>query len=288
MDIIAPVLTPFRGDRVDLEKFGHHASNILKKGVDALFVAGTTGLGPALSLEEKKTLLEAAAGLTKRVIMQVGSLRHEEVLELLSYSRRFDVEAVASVPPYYFPRLSERQVAKYFKNLCARSPHPVYLYNYPAAVGRDVHAQLAKQIGCISGVKDTSEELAHTLAYKRLMPAVKVYNGADNLIAPAFAAGLDGVVASAANYLPEALRAMKEAAAEGDLRKAMAVQSLLYEVLEVARPLGYLAAVYELVEAFQGYAAGEPRPPIYPLEDEERRSLRGALEGVRERLRGLI
>ncbi|WP_252896839.1 hypothetical protein [Metallosphaera hakonensis] len=36
------------------EALKQHATNLLNKGVDLIFLNGTTGLGPALSKEEKK------------------------------------------------------------------------------------------------------------------------------------------------------------------------------------------------------------------------------------------
>lgn len=285
MDIIAPVVTPFKSGKLDLEAFVAHIRNIAKKGVDAVFVAGTTGLGPALSVEERRALLEAAASAAKRIIFQVGALNLDDVLALVKHAERFDVEAVASVPPYYFPRLSERQIAKYFKDICSATSLPVYLYNYPAATGRDVDARMAKEIGCLKGVKDTNEDIAHTLAYKRFMPDIKAYNGSDSLVLASFAVGLDGVVASSANYVPEVLVGIREAVRAGDLERAKRLQFAINEILDAARPLGYSSAVYELIKAFQGYDVGEPRPPIYPLEGEDKAKLAAAVSRIREALR---
>ncbi len=285
MDIIAPVVTPFRSGKLDLDAFASHIRNIVRKGVDAVFVAGTTGLGPALSVEERKALLEAAASAAKRVIFQAGALNLDDVVALVKYAERFDVEAVASVPPYYFPRLSERQIVRYFKDICSATSLPVYLYNYPTATGKDVDARIAKEIGCLKGVKDTNEDIAHTLAYKRLLPDMRAYNGSDSLVLASFAVGLDGVVASSANYMPEVLVGIREAVRAGDLERARRLQFLINEVLDVARPLGYSSAVYELIKAFQGYDVGEPRPPIYPLEDEDKDKLAAAVSKIKEALR---
>ncbi len=284
MDIIAPVVTPFRSGKLDLDAFASHIRNITRKGVDAVFVAGTTGLGPALSVEERKALLEAAASAAKRIIFQVGALNLDDVLALVKYAERFNVEAVASVPPYYFPRLSERQIVKYFKDICSATSLPVYLYNYPAATGKDVDAKTAREIGCLKGVKDTNEDIAHTLAYKRLVPGIKAYNGSDSLVLASFAVGLDGVVASSANYLPEVLVKIRDAVRAGDVSRARSLQFLINEVLDAARPLGYSSAVYELVRLFQGYDVGGPRPPIYPLDDEERGKLAAAVAKIKEAL----
>nr|Q704D1.1 RecName: Full=2-dehydro-3-deoxy-D-gluconate/2-dehydro-3-deoxy-phosphogluconate aldolase; Short=KD(P)G aldolase [Thermoproteus tenax]CAF18463.1 2-Keto-3-deoxy-(6-phospho-)gluconate aldolase [Thermoproteus tenax] len=285
MEIVAPVITTFRGGRLDPELFANHVKNITSKGVDVVFVAGTTGLGPALSLQEKMELTDAATSAARRVIVQVASLNADEAIALAKYAESRGAEAVASLPPYYFPRLSERQIAKYFRDLCSAVSIPVFLYNYPAAVGRDVDARAAKELGCIRGVKDTNESLAHTLAYKRYLPQARVYNGSDSLVFASFAVRLDGVVASSANYLPELLAGIRDAVAAGDIERARSLQFLLDEIVESARHIGYAAAVYELVEIFQGYEAGEPRGPVYPLDPEEKAWLRAAVAKAKSQLR---
>ncbi|MEM1615751.1 MAG: bifunctional 2-dehydro-3-deoxy-phosphogluconate/2-dehydro-3-deoxy-6-phosphogalactonate aldolase [Pyrobaculum sp.] len=282
MDVVSPIITPFRNGKLDIDTFALHAKNLLRKGVDALFVAGSTGLGPALGLEEKKALLEAAASLTKRVILHVSSLNFEDVLALLKYADKFDIEAVAPLPPYYYPGIPEKHVVKYFRDLCGATAHPLYLYNYPAAAGRDVNAKLAKEVGCLRGVKDTGEDLGHTVQYKRLMPWMKVYKGSDALIFASYASGLDGVVVSSTNYLPEAVSRIRDYVKEGRLEEARKLQNVILELLDVGRSVGYQSAVYEYVKIFQGYDAGEPRPPIYPLDAEEKAKLAEAAEKVKE------
>ncbi|BBD73167.1 2-dehydro-3-deoxy-phosphogluconate aldolase [Sulfodiicoccus acidiphilus] len=285
-DIIVPTVTPFTPEgKVDLEKLKEHVTHLVRKGVDVIFLNGTTGMGPALSPEEKLAVLKSVYDVTNRVIFQVGGLNLYDVVKLARESKDFDIVGVASYPPYYFPRMREDWVLRYFRDLCAASPHPVYLYNYPLATGFDVSPALAKEIGCLKGVKDTTQDLAHPLSLKRVLPDLKVYTGADTLVLPSMASGLDGVVSALGNYAPELLLRVRNLVNDGKLREAVEVQQVIAELIDLSRKYGSLAANYVLVRELQGHDVGVPRPPVYPVVDEAR--LRSELEPLKRRVESL-
>ncbi|ARM77074.1 2-dehydro-3-deoxyphosphogluconate aldolase [Acidianus manzaensis] len=265
MDIVVPILTPFNNGKIDKEAVKTHVGNLLKKGVDIIFVNGTTGLGPALSKDEKKEMLDAVLDVTNKVIFQVGSLNMNEVIELVRYANDKDVLAVASYPPYYFT-LPEEFIILYFKDICEESKHDVYLYNYPGATGKDVNVEMVKKIGCLTGVKDTNPDFQHTIKYREV-EGMKVYNGLEGL-AIASMSVLDGTVVGAGNYAPELFSQLREYLKDGDMKKAMEVQLLINKLVGLTQKYGQFSAVYELTKAFQGYDVGSPRPPIYSLESK--------------------
>jgi 2-dehydro-3-deoxy-phosphogluconate/2-dehydro-3-deoxy-6-phosphogalactonate aldolase len=75
---IVPVITPFRANRVDIEKLKHHARALLDDGMDFLFIAGTTSLGPSLTSDEKLQMVDELQEFAPKLILQVGSLNLEE------------------------------------------------------------------------------------------------------------------------------------------------------------------------------------------------------------------
>ncbi len=270
MEIVVPILTPFneKGE-IDGEKVRTHVENLLKKGIDIIFVNGTTGVGPALSKDEKKKMLDLVLDVTNKVIFQVGSLNMNEVLDLVNYANERDIIAVASYPPYYFSMPKEFLV-KYFKEICEKSKHPVYLYNYPGATGKDVDVNLAKEIGCLAGVKDTNSDFAHTIKYKEL--GIKTYNGFENLAVASFSV-LDGTVVGAGNYMPELFSQLREYVKAGDVKKAVELQLKIDKIDETTIPYGKISSMYYLVKELQGYDIGLPRPPMFPLEESKVKEL---------------
>ncbi|WP_449462113.1 dihydrodipicolinate synthase family protein [Tardisphaera miroshnichenkoae] len=280
-EVIAPVLTPFSGGAPDLEVMKAHVRAILDQGVDAVFACGTTGLGPSLTFQEKIGVLRSISDVTDKVIMQIGGLNMDEVLGLVKECNDRDIMGVASFPPYYYQRLPESHLVRYFQNIAELSEHPVYVYNYPAGTGKDLDPGLVSKVPVV-GVKDTSENLAHSMEYKRKVPSLKVYNGSDFLAAISLLV-LDGTVASAANFVPKLFSAMKRDASSAQRARLLRAQFAIDEIVELGRKYGYLSSIYDITSYFMGYGVGGPRPPIFPLEESEREQLLRQLAELKER-----
>jgi len=284
-EVVVPVLTPFKGGALDVDGLKAHVTSLMEAGVDAIFLEGTTGLGPSLTPDERRALMNAASGVTGKVIVQVGGLDMEAVLGLVRAANDLDLLGVASFPPPYYQRITAAQLMRYFDALHEASEHPVYLYNYPAGTGKDLDAKAASAMPWLKGVKDTSESLGHTMDYKRLIPQLKVYNGSDGLIAPSLAF-LDGTVPSAANYATEAVLMIRDLIKSGRIQEAMRLQFVINDLVEAGRSFGYLSSVYSLTKLMRGYDVGGPRPPVFPLsegeEDALKKAIRGALKSLEE------
>jgi len=286
MEIITPILTPFKnnGD-IDKEALKTHVNNLITKGIDLIFLNGSTGLGPALSKDEKLSTLKTIYDTTGKIIFQVGGLNINEVIELLKASKEYDIVGVASYSPFYFPRIPEKMLIKYFKTIEEYSPHPIYIYNYPLATGYDISAKTLEKFmdSKFVGIKDTNQDLSHSLEYKSLKN-FKVYNGSDSLIYYSLLS-LDGSVTAASNYLPEIVVKMKNLIQNGKLNEALELQKLIISILEISRKYGQLSSNYLLVREFQGYNVGIPRGPIFPLEDEDVKALIQEINPLKDKIK---
>src|SRR4026208_1884939 len=76
----------------------------IKAGVQGLFVLGSTGQGPAMTIEERKQA--AAIGRDQArsrvsVIIHSGTADAQSAVELAEHAAAQKADAVAIVPPYY-------------------------------------------------------------------------------------------------------------------------------------------------------------------------------------------
>ena len=55
--IVVPIVTPLNSGGVDEEAAMELVEGLVRGGVHGLFVAGTTGEGPLLSVEERRSML---------------------------------------------------------------------------------------------------------------------------------------------------------------------------------------------------------------------------------------
>jgi len=270
---IVPMVTSFREGHIDTKLLEGHAKHLLDSGIDYLFLMGSTGLGPALSFDERRTCIDALAKYSERIICQVGSLNFDDSLRLAEYAKAKRFEYLGALPPYYFPRLPESLMVKYFSKLS--SIHPTILYNFPLTTGYDISPQTIKLVnesgGKIVGIKDTVTDVSHMLLYKwELGKDFLVFCGPDSLILPALNSGLDGAVPGTGNYIPNVIGRLFQ---DANTEKGMQLQRLVTLVSKLAQKYGQWSANYSLIRLLKNYDAGSPRAPIFPLSAEEEKNL---------------
>ena len=270
---IVPMVTSFRDGQIDAKLLESHAKHLLESGVDYLFVMGSTGLGPTLSLEERIVCINTLANYSEKAICQVGSLNLDDSLRIAEYAKEKRFKYLGALPPYYFPRLPENLLVKYFARIS--SIHPTILYNFPLTTGYDISPQTVKSVnekgGKIVGVKDTVTDVSHMLSYKwELGKDFLVFCGPDLLILPALNSGLDGAVAGSGNYIPNIIGKLFQ---EAGTERGFQLQRLVASVSKLAQKYGQWSANYSLIRLLKNYDAGSPRAPLFPLSAEEEKSL---------------
>jgi 2-dehydro-3-deoxy-phosphogluconate/2-dehydro-3-deoxy-6-phosphogalactonate aldolase len=271
---IVPLVTPFRANKPDTQKLANHAQKLLDDGIDYVFIGGTTGLGASLTTDEKLFMLDGLRKFAPQLMVQVGSLNLEESMKLAEHARNSKLHAIVSYPPYFYPRMQDDWVVKYFVSIS--KIYPLIVYNYPLATGYEISPAIVKKVlqggGNVIGIKDTVADIAHMLSFKyELGNDFIVYSGPDTIVTSAVRSGIDGSVAGSANYVPELL--IKATDLESPLPKSIAAQKTITSLAGLARKYGQWAANYYLVRAIRGYDVGEPRPPIYPLGQTEEEKL---------------
>ena len=280
---IVPVLTPFNGRQIDEEKFRNHCRRLLDDHVDMIFVAGTNGMGPSLSFQERTQLAEYCSDIPGKVIFQVGSLNLEESIELAKIAKNKNFYAVAAIPPYYFGGIPDEWIVRYYTEISSITD--TFIYNYPKFTGYDVNAKIALEIrrhgGNIIGVKDTVNDIDHMMRYKYLLDDFMVFSGPSTYILYAALNGLDGAVAAAGNY---ATRMFVEIL-EDTARFGRINQMVINEIIDIASRYGQWASNYSLVRILRGYDAGNPRPPFYPLDPESEEKLKREVQTVLKKYR---
>lgn len=269
-DLIVPIITPFTQDnKIDKEKFYKHADFLIKNGVDYLLLCGSTGLGPSLRKDERIEILETISYMKDKLILQVGSLDMNESLELATIAKKSGIKYIASLPPYYYPRLLEEWYVKYFKEIS--KIYPTLVYNFPLTTNYDIRPELVRKInkegGNIVGIKDTTTDLDHILNFKwEFGKDFKVYCGPDVLMLPSIKMGIDGVISGSGNYVPKLIKRLLDYPNE---KVALDIQKLVTELVLTSRKYGQWSVNYSLVKLINGYDVGFPRPPIFPLDQEQ-------------------
>ncbi len=280
-DLIVPIITPFNErNEIDIVKMRRHVDFLLKNGVDFLLLSGTTGLGPSLGFSEKVDILENFSDIPDRVIMQVGSLNMDESKSLARLAKKKELRAVASLPPYYYPRVPEEWYIRFFREIS--EIYPTMVYNFPLTTNYDITPSLVKKInasgGNIVGIKDTTPDINHMLSFRwEFSDAFKVYCGPDALILSAMRSGLNGAVPGTGNYIPKLVSSLVK---DPDSVRGIETQMLVTSIAKISQKYGQWAANYSMTRIINGYDVGLPRPPMYPLSKVQEDALQSDLKKV--------
>src|ERR1041385_9281557 len=116
--VLIPLITPFdEKQKVDEGVMRQLVDFYVKTSVQGLFVLGSSGQGPAMSLPERKRAAEVALAEARGrlpVIVHVGTADGESTVELARHAAEKGASAVGGVPPYYYFAPREEQFAAPF------------------------------------------------------------------------------------------------------------------------------------------------------------------------------
>jgi dihydrodipicolinate synthase/N-acetylneuraminate lyase len=273
--LIVAAATPLTsgGDAVDEAPIWPMVSFLMSHGADGIFACGTTGEGILLSDEERRrTAVVFRAALRGRLIVHCGAQTTAETVSLAAHAAEIGADAVAVIPPPYFPLDASALAAHLLAAAEACAPLPFYIYCFTARSGYPVAVEVIERVReaapNLAGLKVSESPLERVAPYLAL--GLPVLIGSEPLIPPAMARGALGAVSGLAAAFPEVVRAAldtPDTAAETtltDLRAAMERQPFIASVKHV------LAA--------RGVPVGpDMRAPLRALTGEEAAGLDSAL-----------
>jgi hypothetical protein len=173
--LCAAVYTPFTSDgrTVTLEYVPLHADELVRQGVTYAFVCGTTGEGAAMSVAERKAVLEAwitaARPRNIAVLVHVGAEAVPDALELASHAQAVGAAAIGIMPPVFFKPHSLDAIVSLLSDVSAAAPAlPLYYYHFPDRTGvalnlvallKRVDGEDAARVPTFRGAKFTDHDL---------------------------------------------------------------------------------------------------------------------------------
>lgn len=253
--IVPPVVTPLRSQtELDVPGLARLVDHLVDGGVAGLFILGTTGEGPAISVKLRYELVEQTANALRGrrpLLVGVSDTSLEESVRLAEHAAKCGAYAVVATPTYYFPRI-EREHVRYFHLLADRSPLPVFVYNMPACVGVKLSVEAVQKCTPhknIIGLKDSGGDLAmfrQFLTLREQRPDWSFLIGPEHLLADAVLAGGDGGVHAGANLCPELFVNWFHAADSGDHAEVARLRDIVHQ----------LGRIYEVGGDFLSVARG--------------------------------
>jgi dihydrodipicolinate synthase/N-acetylneuraminate lyase len=289
MGIIPPLTTPFTQEGEVYEAGLRRLVDFqVEGGVHGLFICGTYGSGPIMTVAQRKQVHEIVVDQAQgrvTVVAHVGTTATDLSVELAQHAEAVGADTIASISPYYH-RHKARTVVEYFRTLVQAVDLPVYVYNNPKASGVEVTPSFLRHLAevGVQGIKDSAFSyitFAHfILALADDYPDFRFIVGTEGIALPAFMAGAKGCVSGLANVFPKLMVSLWDAYAEGDYERAASLQMRVVKARQILHiPDSTNAACYTVLRE-RGIDAGWPKAPILPVAEDKAAAMLAAYRAM--------
>jgi len=159
---------------------------------------------------------------------------------------------------------------------------PIVAYNNPFDTKVDLTPDVLARLygeGYIKAVKEFSGDVRRAYEIAELAPGLDLLIGADDVVLELALAGAVGWIAGYPNALPEASRALYDAALAGDVATAVPIYRDLHPLLRWDSKTEFVQAI-KLSMDIAGRYGGPCRPPRLPLTPEVEATVRKATEAA--------
>ncbi|HPI16264.1 MAG TPA: dihydrodipicolinate synthase family protein [Mesotoga sp.] len=278
---VAP-LTPMSADGTKIEygAISNYVDFLVEKGVNGMFVLGTTGEGTSLCVSERKKALEAfikANDDRMTIISHCGAAVFEDILDLLKHSRACGAHAAAVVTPFFFKHSQDELFAFYDAIATEMGEYPLYIYNIPSLtknwISVDVLKRLHQKHPWIVGVKDSSGDFVYALSVIQNLPGTfNTVVGCDAAYSAVLTNGGKACVSGPGAVFPEFFVKVRDAVRAGKYEEAFKAQKSLTKLTMAVgngANIPYMKAVLEK----RGLKMGGVRMPLKVSTREEMEDL---------------
>ena len=276
--VIPALLTPFKEDgSINEDSLRRLVAANITRGVAGFYVCGSTSEVFLLKPEERKRLLEIVIDEVKgkcAVICHIGALNTEWSIEYARHAADLGVDAISSIPPFYYP-FNADEILAYYIDIVSVVNLPMIVYNFPAFSGVTLTFDRVKSLRehkNIIGIKHTSTDLFQINSMKRFDPELIIFNGYDEIFLGGLAMGADGGIGSTYNVMAEKFVGIQKAFNTGNLTEAQKLQTEADDVIRVLATMSIFNAEKYLL-SLQGIPFGECRRPFKSLKKEEKLKL---------------
>ncbi|MFI6996063.1 dihydrodipicolinate synthase family protein [Nocardia sp. NPDC050175] len=285
--IVAYPVTPFSADsgEVDEGVLRGLVDRLVDAGVDAVAPLGSTGESAYLDDQEWAAVasicVEQVDGRVPTVI-GVSELTTAGTIARARLAERLGATALMMLPVAYW-RLTEVELRRHFTAVADAVALPIMAYNNPGTSGIDMTPEfLVDLVACVDNItmiKESSGDIARMRRIAELGADVPFFNGSNRLALRAFDAGAAGWCTAAPCLVPEQIVAVWRLLTAGEVDTATGLFERL-EPLLVAMSRGGLPRTVKAGLRALGIDAGDPRPPLLPVDNDTRRALAELIAAV--------
>lgn len=288
--LIAATFSTLRADgTLDLDLIPALVDKLVADGLKGIFICGTNGEGPNMTMEERMAVAEAyvqAANKRLLVLVHVGHNSIYESRKLALHAETIGADAISSVAGFYFKPGSVKNLVNCMAEIASAAPNtPFYYYHIPTLTGISMDmveflALAEEEIPTLAGIKYTAStlhEYQSCLNYKN--GKFDILFGYDELLLSALVIGAKGAIGSTYTFAAPAYLQVIRHFQNGELEEAKQTHFKLVQMIRALLRFSSIPA-QKAIMGYLGYELGPCRLPLKQLNPQEIDVLRKELESV--------
>jgi 4-hydroxy-tetrahydrodipicolinate synthase len=284
--VVVPLVTPITtGGQLDFAALELLIECQVAGGVEGLLLLGTTGEGPCVPRPLRHPFVERAVAVAHKRLRIYVNVAENSLADTLSGAKEYfalGADAIAALPPFYFPPCPAELTA-WFRALLDASYGPVLMYNIPmttrVSIPLDVIGELVGHPS-FAGLKDSENDAQrHADLLRRFggRADFSLFCGVGTLMTKDLESGMDGIVPSVGNLVPEVCQRLCAAVRRGDSNEAAGCTERMNAVAALyqrGRTLPQSLAAIKGLLHLRKLCAPAVFPPLLALSGAELEALR--------------
>jgi N-acetylneuraminate lyase len=241
-----------------------------RQKLGGLYVTGSTGQWPLLTVEQRRDIVERVIRTVARrvpVMVHVGATATDDAVALARHAEQAGADAVSSVTPIYYG-FGADAIFETYRRIGTASSLPLFVYhlsivNQLSMDARD-YANRLLALPNIAGMKITDRDLYQFgLIHAYTAGRLQLFSGADEVMCQAVLSGAVGAIGSFYNLWGPACQKARAAFVAGNIeagqRFMLAFQMAIAEILRVG---GFWQFIRSALRLKYRIDIGLPRPPL--------------------------
>ncbi|WP_284639284.1 dihydrodipicolinate synthase family protein [Paenibacillus silviterrae] len=247
---------------------------LIDRGVNGIYVGGSTGEGMLQSVDERKRVLEAALEEARgqiTVIAHIGAINTRDSIELAKHAELVGADAISAVPPFYYKH-SDKAVRKHWTVIIDSTELPFIIYQIPATTGFSLTTGLLRELIAnpkLIGIKISSASTYELERFKAIGGnGFLMFNGPDEQYLAGRIMGADSGIGGTYGVMPELFVRMEGHYRAGSIAQAQHLQITINDIITDLLSLPIHSALKELLR-LRGVDCGSVRAPLEEITDAQ-------------------
>ena len=284
--IIVPATTPFdTAGEIDFSAVSLQMDWLISNGVHGIAVGGSTGEGHTLALDEYVKLVDTAVDAVSGRVPLIAGIITDSTRDAIKRGQMVQQSGVAALqvtPVHYLFKPTDSATIEHFRAVTEETGMPVIIYNVVpwSYIDPELLCRLMREIPGVIGVKQSAGDMKLFADLMIMADADHlVFSAVDALLYSCYALGAHGAIAAILAAAPGPSVALWEAAAAGQLDKAVDLHERILRLWNAINGHN-LPACTKYAQTLQKIPAGLPRKPMTMPDASQQSIIRSALDGL--------